>query len=67
MPSTQLDRRPHSGAGPAALGGVLVSVQANLARARRPMTIQLDWLMSNGQIGDIVVQRKGTTPRKGWT
>ena len=30
-----------------------------MARAATPVTIQLDWLMSNGQIGDVVALQKG--------
>ena len=55
----RLDRR---GFARAALGfgaGTLVSVGSSMARAATPVTIQLDWLMSNGQIGDVVALQKG--------
>lgn len=65
MPSRWVDRRGFTGAGLAILGGAVVSVRPHMARAQTPVTIQLDWLMSNGQIGDVVALEKGFYAQEG--
>jgi len=65
MPSTRWNRRAFTGAGLAALAGAVVAVRPNIARARTPVTIQLDWLMSNGRIGDVVALQKGYDAEEG--
>lgn len=65
MPARRCDRRAFTGAGLAALVGAVVTVRPNLARAQTPVTIQLDWLMSNGQIGDVVALQKGYYTEEG--
>ena len=61
-----LDRRGFlTAAGALAAGGAIVSGRPNMARAATPVTIQLDWLMSNGQIGDVVALQKGWFAEEG--
>ena len=53
--------------GAAALSGAgltLLSVEGR-AQARTKLRIQYDWLMGNGQIGDIVAQSKGYFAEQG--
>jgi NitT/TauT family transport system substrate-binding protein len=47
------------------LGGALILARTHYARAATPVTIQLDWLMSNGQIGDVVALQKGYFAEEG--
>lgn len=62
---TAVSRRQFLGSSTALLGGALVLARTDYARAATPVTIQLDWLMSNGQIGDVVALQKGYFSEEG--
>lgn len=46
-------------------GGALVSFGATSSSAATSVRVQYDWLMGNGQIGDIVAQKKGFFEEQG--
>lgn len=66
--SININRRKivKAGAAGLALGGSLLSV-AGTSHAAEPakINVKLDWLMSNGQVGDVVAQKRGLFEEQG--
>lgn len=61
-----LDRRTFvKAAAAAATSGAIVSFGNTAATAATPVRIQYDWLIGNGQIGDIVAQKRGYFAEEG--
>lgn len=52
-------------AGVAAAGASFISFGGSVARAATEIRVQYDWLMGNGQIGDIVAKQKGFFEEEG--
>ncbi len=67
-PTTALNRRSflQSGAAGLALGGTFLSLPKNGRSAgTRDLNVKLDWLMSNGQVGDVVALKRGMFEEQG--
>lgn len=64
---TRFDRRRFllSAAGAGLAGGALASIGGVNAQGKTKILVQYDWLLGNGQIGDIVAEKKGFFAEEG--